>query len=68
MPISNEMEYACFIFDAYGTDDQMSLYVDHIGDGIDYMFESEGGDDDHDSFISGGDDDIGTFRDVTVDF
>ncbi|CAH1419149.1 unnamed protein product [Lactuca virosa] len=68
MLISNEMEYAGFIFDVYGTDGQISLYVDHIGDEIDDMFDSEGGDDDHDSCISGGDDDIGTLRDVTVDF
>ncbi|CAH1414682.1 unnamed protein product [Lactuca virosa] len=68
MPISNEMEYGCFIFDAYGTDGQISLCVDHISDGIDDMFESEGGDDDHDSCISGGDDDIGILMDVTLDF
>ena len=68
MPISNEMEYAGFIFDVYGTDGQISLFVDRIGDGIDDMYESEGGDDDHDSCISGGDNDIGTLRDVTVDF
>ncbi|CAI9288054.1 unnamed protein product [Lactuca saligna] len=68
MPISNEMEYTGFIFDAYGTNGQISLYVDHSGDGIEDMFESKGGDDDHDSCISGGDDDIGTLRDVKVDF
>ncbi|CAI9302980.1 unnamed protein product [Lactuca saligna] len=67
-PISNEMEYAGFIFDAYGTHGQISLYVDHIGDGINDMFESEGAHDDHDSCISGGNDEIGPLRDVIVDF
>ncbi|CAH1440743.1 unnamed protein product [Lactuca virosa] len=68
MPISNELKYAGFIFDAYGIDVQISLYVDHIGHVIDDTFESEGGDDDHDSYISGRDDDIGTLKDVIVDF
>ncbi|CAI9285633.1 unnamed protein product [Lactuca saligna] len=68
MLISNEMEYAGFIFDAYGTNGQISIYVDHIGDGIDDMFGSERGDDDHDSCISGWDGGIGTLRDVIMDF
>ncbi|CAH1443760.1 unnamed protein product [Lactuca virosa] len=34
-PISDDVEYAAFIFDAYGTDGVISVYVDHIGVGVD---------------------------------
>ncbi|CAH1436383.1 unnamed protein product [Lactuca virosa] len=45
-PISDDVEYAAFIFDAYGTNGIISVYVDHIGVGVDGWFDDEDNDDD----------------------
>nr|KAJ0189816.1 hypothetical protein LSAT_V11C800398970 [Lactuca sativa] len=49
-----DVEYAAFIFDAYGTDGVISVYVDHIVVGVDGWFDDEdNNDDEHESCIDG---------------
>ncbi|KAI3778940.1 hypothetical protein L2E82_08330 [Cichorium intybus] len=52
-PISNDVEYASFIFITFGTLGKISLFVDHIGDELeDWVdFDKEG--EEHDSCIEG---------------
>ncbi|CAI9271152.1 unnamed protein product [Lactuca saligna] len=54
-PISNDVEYATFIFYAYGTYGVISVYVNHIGVGVDWWLDDEDNDDDdeHESCIDG---------------
>ncbi|CAI9288092.1 unnamed protein product [Lactuca saligna] len=53
--IANDADYGGFIFQAYGTDGKICMYVDHDGQGIEDWFgsEIEEGDGD-DSCIDGG--------------
>nr|KAJ0212403.1 hypothetical protein LSAT_V11C400158890 [Lactuca sativa] len=52
--ISNDVEYGAFIFDAYGTDGVILVYVDHIGVGVDGWLDDEDNEDnEHDSCIDG---------------
>ncbi|CAH1454145.1 unnamed protein product [Lactuca virosa] len=39
--ISDDVEYVAFIFDAYGTDGVIFVYVDHIGVGVDEWVDDE---------------------------
>nr|KAJ0197285.1 hypothetical protein LSAT_V11C700374720 [Lactuca sativa] len=51
-PISDDVEYSAFIFDAYGTDGVILVYMDHIGVGVDGWHDDEDNDDDeHESCI-----------------
>ncbi|CAI9301641.1 unnamed protein product [Lactuca saligna] len=71
--IRNDGDYATFIFDAFGPDVYISLYVDHDGQGIEDWFgfeietEKEDGDD---SCIDGGanENKIDNLNDVDVEF
>ena len=69
-PISNDVEYATFIFDAYGIDGIISVYVDHIGVGVDGWHDDEDNDDDeHESCIDGeNEDNIDELRNVAFEF
>ncbi|CAI9279346.1 unnamed protein product [Lactuca saligna] len=63
-------EYSSFIFDAYGTDGVISVYVDHIGVGVDGWHDDEDNDDDeHDPCIDGeNEDNIDELRNVAFEF
>ncbi|CAI9299041.1 unnamed protein product [Lactuca saligna] len=69
--IRNDGEYATFIFDAYGADGLIYIYVDHDGKGIEdfgsKIEEEEHGDN---SYIDGGEneDEVNNHRDVEVEF
>nr|KAJ0213759.1 hypothetical protein LSAT_V11C400190290 [Lactuca sativa] len=69
-PISDDVEYSAFIFDAYGTDGVISVYVDHIGVGVDGWHDDEDNDDDeHESCIDGeNEDNIDELRNVAFEF
>ncbi|CAH1423674.1 unnamed protein product [Lactuca virosa] len=69
-PISDDVEYAAFIFDAYGTDGVISVYVDHTGVGVDGWLDDEDNDDDeHESCIDGENEDtIYELRNVAFEF
>ncbi|CAI9303910.1 unnamed protein product [Lactuca saligna] len=69
-PISDDMEYSAFIFDAYGTDGVILVYVDHIGVGVDGWHDDEDNDDDeHESGIDGeNEDNIDELRNVAFEF
>ncbi|CAH1426938.1 unnamed protein product [Lactuca virosa] len=69
-PISEDVEYVAFIFDAYGTDGVISVYVDHIGVGVDGWLDDEDNDDDeHESCIDGeNEDNIDELRNVAFEF
>ncbi|KAL7584749.1 uncharacterized protein LOC111920435 [Lactuca sativa] len=69
-PISNDVEYATFIFDAYGTDGIISVYVDHIGVGVDGWLDDEDNDDDeNESCIDGeNEDNLDELRNVAFEF
>ncbi|CAI9268000.1 unnamed protein product [Lactuca saligna] len=69
-PISDDVEYSAFIFDAYGTDGVISVYVDHIGVGVDGWHDDEDNDDDeHESCIDGeNEDNIDELRNVSFEF
>ncbi|CAI9277216.1 unnamed protein product [Lactuca saligna] len=70
--IYNDEDYASFIFDPYGTNGIISLYVDHDCQGIEDLFfsEIEEEKDGDDSCIDGGEneDEIENLRDVEVEF
>nr|KAJ0218340.1 hypothetical protein LSAT_V11C300124680 [Lactuca sativa] len=68
-PILDDVEYAAFIFDAYGTDGVISIYVDHIGVSVDGWFNDEDNDDDeHESCINGeNEDNIDELRNVVFE-
>ncbi|CAH1443453.1 unnamed protein product [Lactuca virosa] len=64
-PISDDVEYDAFIFYAYGTDGVISVYVDHIGVGVDGWFD----DDERESCIDGeNEDNIDELRNVDFEF
>ncbi|CAI9299908.1 unnamed protein product [Lactuca saligna] len=69
-PILDDVEYSAFIFDAYGTDGVISVYVDHIGVGVDGWNDDEDNDDDeHESCIDGeNEDNIDELRNVAFEF
>ncbi|CAI9262730.1 unnamed protein product [Lactuca saligna] len=69
-PISDDVEYSAFIFYAYGTDGVISVYVDHIGVGVDGWHDDEDNDDDeHESCIDGeNEDNIDELRNVAFEF
>ncbi|CAI9279669.1 unnamed protein product [Lactuca saligna] len=69
-PISNDVEYATFIFYAYGTDGVIYVYVDHIGVGVDGWFDDEYNDDDQrESCIDGENEEtIDELRNVEFEF
>nr|KAJ0193793.1 hypothetical protein LSAT_V11C800402570 [Lactuca sativa] len=69
-PISDDVEYSAFIFDAYGTDGVISVYVDHIGVGVDGWHDDEDNDDDeHGSCIDGeNEENIDELRNVALEF
>ncbi|CAI9264611.1 unnamed protein product [Lactuca saligna] len=69
-PISDDVEYSAFIFDAYGTNGVISVYVDHIGVGVDGWHDDEDNDDDeHESCIDGeNEDNIDELRNVAFEF
>jgi len=56
-PIANDCDYAGFIFDAYGTDGNISVYVDHFGDGLDEWFDEVVDEEEHNSCVEGVEDD-----------
>ncbi|CAH1447772.1 unnamed protein product [Lactuca virosa] len=67
--ISDDVEFTTFIFDAYGTDGVISVYIDHVGVGVDEWFDDEEGDDDHESCIDGeNEDNIYELRNGNVEF
>ncbi|CAH1441075.1 unnamed protein product [Lactuca virosa] len=68
--ISLMQGHAAFIFDAYGTDGIIYVYVDHIGVGVDGWFDDEDNDDDgRDSCIDGeNEDNIDELRNVELEF
>ncbi|CAI9265507.1 unnamed protein product [Lactuca saligna] len=69
-PISNDVEYVAFIFDAYGTDGVILVYVDHIGVGVDGWLDDEDNDhDEHESCIDGeNEDNIDELRNDAFEF
>ncbi|CAI9268545.1 unnamed protein product [Lactuca saligna] len=69
-PISDDVEYSAFIFDAYGTDGVISVYVEHIGVGVDGWHDDEDNDDDeHESCIDGeNEENIDELRNVALEF
>ncbi|CAI9276503.1 unnamed protein product [Lactuca saligna] len=69
-PISDDVEYSAFIFDSYGTDAVISVYVDHIGVGVDGWHDDEDNDDDeHESCIDDeNEDNIDELRNVAFEF
>ncbi|CAH1454104.1 unnamed protein product [Lactuca virosa] len=68
-PISDDVEFAAFIFDAYGTDGVIYVYIDHVGVGVDGWFDDEEADDDHESCIDGeNEDNIDELRNGNVEF
>ncbi|CAI9266735.1 unnamed protein product [Lactuca saligna] len=69
-PISDDVEYSAFIFDAYGTDGVISVYVDHIRVGVDGWHDDEDNDDnEHESCIDGeNEDNIDELRNVAFEF
>nr|KAJ0214871.1 hypothetical protein LSAT_V11C300132940 [Lactuca sativa] len=69
-PISNDVEYAAFIFDAYGTYGVISVYVDHIGVGVDGWLDDDDNDvDEHESCLDGeNEDNIDEVRNVAFEF
>ncbi|CAI9276058.1 unnamed protein product [Lactuca saligna] len=69
-PISDDVENSAFIFDAYGTDGVISVYVDHIGVGVDGWHDDEDNDDDeHESCIDGeNEENIDELRNVALEF
>ncbi|CAI9281056.1 unnamed protein product [Lactuca saligna] len=69
-PISDDVEYSAFIFDAYGTDGVISVYVDHIGVGVDeWHDDADNDDDEHESCIDGeNEDNIDELRNVAFEF
>ncbi|CAH1435754.1 unnamed protein product [Lactuca virosa] len=69
-PISDDVEYAAFIFDAYGKDDIIYVYIDHVGVRVNGWFDDDGEeDDDHESCIDGeNEDNINELRNGNVEF
>ncbi|CAI9262933.1 unnamed protein product [Lactuca saligna] len=68
-PISDDVEFTASIFDAYGTDGVISVYIDHVGVGVDGWFDDEEVDDDHGSCIDGeNEDNIDELRNGNVEF
>ncbi|CAI9260131.1 unnamed protein product [Lactuca saligna] len=69
-PILDDVEYAAFIFDAYGINGLISVYVDHIGVGVDGWFDDEdNNDDERESCIDGENkDNIDELRNVAFEF
>ncbi|CAH1427337.1 unnamed protein product [Lactuca virosa] len=69
-PNSDDVEYATFIFDAYGTDGVIFVYVDRIGVGFDGWLDDEDNDDDgRESCIDGeNEDSIDELRNVELEF
>ncbi|CAI9282568.1 unnamed protein product [Lactuca saligna] len=68
--IANDVEYATFIFDAYGTDGKIFVYVDHAGVEIEEWFgDNLDKDDNCDSCIMGRDneDKLDNLMNVSVD-
>ncbi|CAH1436409.1 unnamed protein product [Lactuca virosa] len=64
-PISDDVEHAAFIFDAYATDGVISVYVDHIGVGVDGRFD----DDERESCIDGeNEDNIDELSNIAFEF
>lgn len=58
-----------FYFYSYRLDDEISIYMDHVGDGLDDLFDFEKEDDDIDSCnIVGGEneEDIGNLIDIGI--
>ncbi|CAI9278727.1 unnamed protein product [Lactuca saligna] len=47
-PTSYDVDYPFFIFDAYGTNGIILVYVDHVGDGSEWWFDEEQNEDDGD--------------------
>lgn len=69
-PIANDVDYATFLFDAYGTDGKNYVYVDHVGAEIEEWFGDEVDEEDEcDSYIMGGDneDESDNLMDVGID-
>ncbi|CAI9293701.1 unnamed protein product [Lactuca saligna] len=69
--IANDEDYGGFIFQAYGTDGKICMYVDHDGQGIEDLFGSEIKEEDGDDpCIDGGENEeqIDNLIDVDVDF
>ncbi|CAI9274439.1 unnamed protein product [Lactuca saligna] len=65
-PISDDVEYSAFIFDAYGTDGVISVYMDHIRVGVDGWLDDE--DNEHESCIDGeNEDNIDELRNVAFE-
>nr|KAJ0209809.1 hypothetical protein LSAT_V11C400172910 [Lactuca sativa] len=69
-PILDDVEYATFIFDAYGTDGVISIYVDHIGVGVDgWLDDKDSDDEEHESCIDGeNEDNIDELWNVSFEF
>ncbi|CAI9269290.1 unnamed protein product [Lactuca saligna] len=69
-PISDDVEYVAFIFYANGTYGVISVYVDHIGVGVDGWFDDEdNNDDEHESCNDGeNEDNIDELRNVVFKF
>nr|KAJ0206120.1 hypothetical protein LSAT_V11C500277050 [Lactuca sativa] len=69
-PISNDVEYVAFIFYAYRTYGVISVYVDHIGVGVDGWLDDDDNDvDEHESCIDGeNEDNIDEVRNVAFEF
>nr|KAJ0186763.1 hypothetical protein LSAT_V11C900457920 [Lactuca sativa] len=69
-PISDDVEYATFIFDTYGKDGIISIYVYRIRVGVDGWFDDEDNDDDgRESYIDGENEyNIYELRDVDSEF
>ncbi|CAH1433350.1 unnamed protein product [Lactuca virosa] len=68
-PILDDVEFVAFIFDAYGADGVISVYIDHVGVGVDGWFDDEEADDDHESCIDGeNEDNIDKLRNGNVEF
>ncbi|CAI9268583.1 unnamed protein product [Lactuca saligna] len=64
-PILDYVEFTALIFDAYGTDGIIYVYIDNVGVGVDGWFN----DDDHESCIDGeNEDNICELRNVDVEF
>ncbi|CAI9269568.1 unnamed protein product [Lactuca saligna] len=53
-PILDDVYYVAFIYDAYGTNDIICMYVGHDGDGVVGRFDEEQNEgDDNDSCVDG---------------
>ncbi|CAI9275651.1 unnamed protein product [Lactuca saligna] len=69
--VAKDEDYGGFIFQAYGTDGKLYMYVDHDGQGIEDWFGSEiEKEDGDDSCFDGGEneDEIDNLTDLDVDF